>query len=115
MPQSRTLYVGMDVHKDSIAVAYVSQEHYLVRLHRSVAKALENRDDDFFPYRILLKVWVIKKPKIEPAEYVVPFFRPHGLSPRQFRHNAGPQPLPKAGLGRDKARCLSVRFLIPPV
>jgi transposase len=27
MPQSNTLYVGMDVHKDSIAVAYVSQEH----------------------------------------------------------------------------------------
>jgi transposase len=28
MPQSNTLYVGMDVHKDSIAVAYVSQEHH---------------------------------------------------------------------------------------
>jgi len=27
MPQSTTLYVGRDVHKDSIAVAYVSQEH----------------------------------------------------------------------------------------
>ena len=27
MPQSRTLYVGMDVHKESIAVAYVAQEH----------------------------------------------------------------------------------------
>jgi transposase len=28
MSQSRTLYVGMDVHKDSIAVAYVGQEHH---------------------------------------------------------------------------------------
>jgi transposase len=27
MTQSRTLYVGMDVHKDSIAVAYVVQDH----------------------------------------------------------------------------------------
>jgi transposase len=27
MNQSRTLYVGMDVHKDSIAVAYVAQDH----------------------------------------------------------------------------------------
>ena len=27
MPQSRTLYVGMDVHKESIAVAYVGQDH----------------------------------------------------------------------------------------
>ena len=26
MPQSSTLYIGMDVHKDSIAVAYVAQE-----------------------------------------------------------------------------------------
>ena len=25
--QSRTLYVGMDVHKESIAVAYVAQDH----------------------------------------------------------------------------------------
>src|SRR5262245_65563037 len=28
MPQSSTLYIGMDVHKDSIAVAYVAQEHH---------------------------------------------------------------------------------------
>src|SRR5919109_2672385 len=28
MPQSRTLYVGMDVHKDSIAVAYGAQDHH---------------------------------------------------------------------------------------
>jgi transposase len=27
MPQSRTLYVGLDVHKDSIAVAYVAKDH----------------------------------------------------------------------------------------
>ena len=28
MPQSSTLYIGMDVHTDSIAVAYVAQEHH---------------------------------------------------------------------------------------
>src|SRR5262245_63441720 len=28
MSQSRTLDIGMDVHKDSIAVAYVAQEHH---------------------------------------------------------------------------------------
>jgi hypothetical protein len=27
MSQSSTLYLGMDVHTDSIAVAYVAQEH----------------------------------------------------------------------------------------
>ena len=27
MRQSRTLYIGMDVHKDTIAVAYVAQDH----------------------------------------------------------------------------------------
>jgi transposase len=27
MTQSTTLYVGLDIHKDSIAVAYVAQEH----------------------------------------------------------------------------------------
>ena len=27
MAQSYMLYVGMDVHKESIAVAYVAQEH----------------------------------------------------------------------------------------
>jgi transposase len=27
MSQSNTLFIGMDVHKDSIAVAYVAQDH----------------------------------------------------------------------------------------
>ena len=27
MAQSRTLYVGMDVHKESLAVAYVAQDY----------------------------------------------------------------------------------------
>ncbi len=27
MSQSRTLFIGMDVHKDSIAVAYIAQDH----------------------------------------------------------------------------------------
>jgi len=27
MPQSRTLYIGRDVHKDAIAVASVAQDH----------------------------------------------------------------------------------------
>ena len=27
MSQSNTLFIGMDVHKDSIAVAYVAQAH----------------------------------------------------------------------------------------
>jgi len=27
MSQSSTLFIGMDVHKDSIAVAYVAQDH----------------------------------------------------------------------------------------
>jgi hypothetical protein len=27
MSQSRTLFIGMDVHKETIAVAYVAQEH----------------------------------------------------------------------------------------
>ena len=27
MSQSNTLFIGMDVHKESIAVAYVAQEH----------------------------------------------------------------------------------------
>ena len=27
LSQSNTLFIGMDVHKDSIAVAYVAQDH----------------------------------------------------------------------------------------
>lgn len=27
MPQSTTLYIGLDVHKESMAVAYIAQEH----------------------------------------------------------------------------------------
>ena len=27
MHQSTTLYIGMDVHKESIAVAYIAQDH----------------------------------------------------------------------------------------
>jgi hypothetical protein len=27
MAQSSTLFIGMDVHKDSIAVAYIAQDH----------------------------------------------------------------------------------------
>jgi hypothetical protein len=27
MSQSSTLFIGMDVHKDTIAVAYIAQEH----------------------------------------------------------------------------------------
>jgi hypothetical protein len=27
MSQSRTLFIGMDVHKDAIAIAYVAQDH----------------------------------------------------------------------------------------
>ena len=27
MSQSRTLFIGMDVHKDAIAVAYIAQDH----------------------------------------------------------------------------------------
>ena len=27
MSQSRTLFIGMDVHKDTMAVAYVAQDH----------------------------------------------------------------------------------------
>jgi hypothetical protein len=27
MSQSSTLFIGMDVHKDTMAVAYVAQEH----------------------------------------------------------------------------------------
>jgi transposase len=27
MTQSRTLYVGLDVHKDALAVAYAAQDH----------------------------------------------------------------------------------------
>jgi hypothetical protein len=27
MCQSSTLFIGMDVHKDSIAVAYIAQDH----------------------------------------------------------------------------------------
>jgi hypothetical protein len=27
MSQSTTLFIGMDVHKDSIAVAYIAQDH----------------------------------------------------------------------------------------
>ena len=28
MSQSSTLYIGMDVHKDTIAVAYVAKDHH---------------------------------------------------------------------------------------
>ena len=27
MSQSSTLYIGMDVHKDSIAIAYIAKDH----------------------------------------------------------------------------------------
>jgi hypothetical protein len=47
MPQPSTPYVGLDVHKESIAVAYVAQEHeaavtYLLKSDRYAHSDVEN-------------------------------------------------------------------------
>ena len=39
MHQSSTLYVGLDVHKDSIAVAYVAKEHHAEVVSFSIISA----------------------------------------------------------------------------
>jgi transposase len=93
MHQSSTLYVGMDVHKDSIAVAYVAQEHHteaiylgtlgtrqcdidqLIRKMRSKSKHLifvyEAGSCGYWLYRYLTKkghvCWVVA-PSLSPKK-----------------------------------------------
>ena len=71
MSQSSTLFIGMDVHKDSIAVAYVAQDHgaevmYLcvlnqdgeILLHRNMPASPEPFLKAIAPYRTDLVVCV---------------------------------------------------------
>jgi hypothetical protein len=54
MHQSSTLYIGLDVHKESIAVAYVAQEH-----HAEVV-SLGNISTGLWRFLLLLR-WLTQK------------------------------------------------------
>jgi hypothetical protein len=55
MSQSSTLFIGMDVHKDTIAVAYVAQEHAFycgIDLHaRSMSVCVVSQEGDILLHR----------------------------------------------------------------